>query len=63
MTIIGVIVLIAIVGFVAWLLTLPGVPIASPFRQIIIGVLVIAVLLYILQAYGLLGARDFGRLR
>lgn len=63
MSLVGILVLLAVVGFIAWLISLPGVPIASPFKQFILGVLVFVVLLCILQAYEIVGARDFGRIR
>ncbi len=51
------IIVIAFVGFIAWVLTLPAVPIAPPFKQVIIGLLVLVVVLAVLE---FIGAVDFG---
>lgn len=50
---IGLLVVVAVIGFVAWILTLPSVPISPPFKQIIIGLLVLVVVLAVLDFLGL----------
>lgn len=49
---IALIVVIAFIGFIGWVLTLPSVPIAPPFKQIIIGLLVLVAALAILEFMG-----------
>lgn len=47
-------VLLAVLGFVAWIITRPGVPIGEPFSQIIIGILVLIAVIGVLEAIGVL---------
>lgn len=54
---IALIIVIAFIGFIGWVLTLPSVPIAAPFKQIIIGLLV---LLAVLAVFDFLGVTHFG---
>lgn len=51
---ISLLVLLAILGFVAWIITRPGVPIEEPFKSIIIGILVIIAVVGVLEAIGIL---------
>lgn len=50
---IALILVIAFIGVIAWVLTLPSVPIAPPFKQIIIGLLVLIAVLAVLDFLGL----------
>jgi hypothetical protein len=61
MTFIGLLIFIAAFGFIAYIISLPEVKIASPYKQILLGLLLFAVILYVLQAYHVIGPRDFGR--
>jgi len=49
---ISLIIVIAFLGFVAWIITRPSVPIASPFKDIIMGLLVLIAILAVLDFIG-----------
>jgi|GEM_PF-6806566 len=51
MSIIGLIVTIAIFGFIAWLVL--QIPMPQPFQKVIIGVLCLILILWILQQLGI----------
>jgi len=51
-SLITVVLLLVILGFVVWLL-MRFVPIASPFREIILFVIVLAVVLWLLSFFGI----------
>lgn len=51
----SVIITIAVVGLIVWLIT-TYIPMNDTFKKIIIAVAVILVVLYLLNAFGLLGA-------
>lgn len=53
MSLISLLVVLVIVGFVAWALL--QIPMPAPFKNIILGVLVLFVVLYVLQSFGLIG--------
>jgi len=55
MSIITLILTLAVIGFLLWLL-LTYVPMPQPFPKIIVGVAVVAVILWLLYGFGLLGA-------
>lgn len=59
MSIIGLIVVLAIVGVILWAVN-TLVPMAAPIKTIINVVVVIAVLLWLLQAFGLLSGTGLG---
>lgn len=46
------IIVIALLGFVAWILSRPSVPIESPFKDIIMGILVLIAVLAVLDFLG-----------
>jgi hypothetical protein len=52
MTLAELILLLVFVGFGAWLIL--KVKIAEPFREIIVGVLILFVVLYLFQSFGLI---------
>ena len=54
---IALIIVIAFLGFIGWVIMLPGVPFAPTFKQIIIGLLV---LVAILAVFEFLHVVDFG---
>lgn len=53
---------IAVLGFIAWIITLPSVPIRDPFKSIIMGVLVLLAIVAILEAIGVLHTNILGSL-
>lgn len=62
MTLIGLIVVIAVVGLLVWAIT-TLVPMPEPFRRAIYVVAVVVLALYVLSAFGLLGGIGDIRLR
>lgn len=52
--IIQLLVVIAVVGFLLWLVT-TFVPMPAPFKQILVGVACLLLVLYLLQGFGVLG--------
>jgi hypothetical protein len=62
MNIIYLILILAVIGFLLWLL-LTYVPMPKPFPQIIVGIAVVAVILWLLSAFGLLGGGPVIRTR
>lgn len=59
MSIIGLVVILCVIGFVAWLVE--QLPIEMVIKRIIIGVIIFATIIYILQQFGLIGS--LGNLR
>lgn len=53
MSLIGIVIVLIVVGLLLWL-ALTYIPMARPFPQIITAVVVIVVVLWLLQAFGLL---------
>ncbi len=53
MSIISLILLLAVAGFVCWLV-LTVIPMPEPFPRVIVGVVLLLVVLYVLQALGVL---------
>ena len=51
---ISILLAIVVAGFVCWLVTF--LPLANPFKQIFMGVVVLFLVLWILQSFGLVGA-------
>lgn len=51
MTLISLVLSIAIVGFLVWLIL--QIPMPAPFQKIIIAVTCVALLIYILQSFGI----------
>ena len=62
MSIIGLLVLLVVAGFVVWLLN-TLVQIDPKFKAAINAVIGICLFLYILQAFGIIGSSDFGHVR
>ena len=54
---IALILVLAFLGFIAWVISRPSVPIASPFSDIIMGLLVLIAILAVLD---FLGVTSFG---
>ncbi len=54
MTVIGIVVLIVVIGLVAWLVN-TYIPIPQPFKTMITVILIIVALLVTLNAFGILG--------
>lgn len=50
-------IVIAFLGFIAWVISRPSVPIEPPFKEFIVGLLVLVALLAVLD---FLGVTDFG---
>lgn len=49
---ISIIVVLAIAGFVAWLVM--QIPMPQPFRNVILGVMILFLVLWVLQSFGIL---------
>jgi hypothetical protein len=60
--IIVLVIVLAVVGFLLYLL-LTYVPMPRPFPQLIVGIVVFAIILWLLSAFGLLGGGPTFRLR
>lgn len=58
MSIIGLVLLLAVLGFLLWLL-LTYVPMPAPVKTVIIAVVVIALVLFVLDATGIYSQRFF----
>jgi hypothetical protein len=54
MSIIGVLVLVAVIGFVLWLVT-TYVPMAPPIKAILVAIVVIVLAVWLLNVFGLIG--------
>jgi len=52
MSILTIIIAIAVVGFIAWLLT--QIPMPQPFRSLIIGIMIFLVVIWLLQQLGVM---------
>jgi hypothetical protein len=61
MTILSVVIVLCVVGLLLWLVT-TYIPLAPPFKGIITAVVVLAVVLWLLSAFGVLGAVSGARL-
>jgi hypothetical protein len=61
MSIISVVIVLCVVGLLLWLVT-TYIPLAPPFKSIITAVVVIAVVLWLLSAFGVLGSISGARL-
>lgn len=59
MSLISLIITVAILGFLCWLVL--QIPLPQPFRNIIIGIIILFMVLWVLQQFGFLG--DIGHLR
>jgi hypothetical protein len=55
MSLIGLVLTLAIVGFILWLIV-TYIPMPAPFKQIILVVVIIVVLLWLLSQFGVLGS-------
>lgn len=62
MDIISVVLVLCVVGFILYL-ALTFIPMPAPFRQVIIVVVTIALILWLLQVFGLVGHLGNVRLR
>ncbi len=54
MPLISLVLVLAVVGFICWLI-LQYVPMPAPFKSVIIVVIVIVMVLYLLQVFGVVG--------
>jgi hypothetical protein len=61
MTLIGLILTLAVVGFILWLI-ITYIPMPAPFKNIIVVVVVIVLILWLLQAFGV-GGGNLPRLK
>lgn len=61
MSLIALIVLLVVVGFIVWLVL--QVPMPQAFQNIIIGIVVLFLVLYLLQSFGLIGSVGSLRLK
>lgn len=57
MSLLGLIVLICVLGFIAWLVN-AYIPIPAPFKTLIMVILIVIAVLVTLNAFGLLGNLD-----
>jgi len=54
MNLISLILLLAVIGFILWLIT-TYIPMPEPFKKVIIVVIVIVLIIYMLQLFGITG--------
>ena len=57
MGLIQLVIMLAVVGFILWLI-LTYIPMPDPFKKIIIVIVVIVLILYLLSVFGIMGNMD-----